>query len=92
LPVGLVAFAPFEVRTEAALAATCRHLVDKVMDADTAPSPRLVHACGGQPPYTLELWLYAWNRLRAVRVEYKLQGWLAKGSGSAVHAYEQMAR
>ena len=81
-----------QVRTEATLALTCDHLVANVMDADTSPSPRLEHAFGGQPPYTLEVWLYVWNRLRAMRVEYKLQGILTRGSGSAVGVYEQMAR
>jgi hypothetical protein len=68
--------------------------MDNIADVDTNPNARIRKNFNGLP-YTLEVWKYAWNRLRAVRVDFKIQGYFGvepKVTSTAVDAYELMAR
>ena len=77
---------PKRLRTDATLHRTVQFLLDRVVDADASPSARLrsnFGASGG--PDALDMWLYVWDRMRAVRVDYAEQrfgsGELSEGGG-----------
>ena len=83
------------MRSDAALHRTVLHLTGPaVADADARPGPRLLEAFGGRP-YTMEVYKYMWDRLRMVRLEYKVQGYFsgaAPVTATLVESYERMAR
>ena len=98
---------PRKLRTDATLGRAVQFILDHVVDADTQPSERLRRnfATGGTSrggsgnnnnngPDALDMWLYAWDRLRAVRVDYAEQHFGLFGercSRTCIAAFEKIA-